>query len=151
MSVQSLSKERPNSWSQQHHCCVQPPWVRWPRSESLHSLPQVLTLPEGPQPPNSQSQHTDLVQQTGLLLSTAIHQHLHWGRRLLDVTFLSSQGVNGRLFQKAWGSRGEKPSLLFFFFFFLKAVKQMVERETDKQEIYTVIVGYLSSNPSYCW
>lgn len=55
-----------------------------------------------------------------------LRQHLHCGRRLLDVVLLSSQGVNGKHFQKAWSNKGEKAPvllLLFLFFFLLNAHK----------------------------
>lgn len=51
MFVQSSPRERPKSWSRQHHCYVQPPSVRQPRSESFHSFPQVLTPVRVPNPP----------------------------------------------------------------------------------------------------
>lgn len=60
-------------------------------------------------------------------------------------------GSQWEAFPEGLGQQRRKAISVVLFFFFLKAVKQMVERETDKQEIYTVIVGYLSSNPSYCW
>lgn len=96
-------------------------------STSFGSLAKVWKLPlispgshprKGPKPPSSFSQHADPVQQTRLL-SPAIRQHLHCGRRLLDVVLLLSQGVNGKHFQKAWGNKREKaPVLLLLSFFF---------------------------------